>query len=343
MGKHISILLGFIALIVNVHADEYTGAMSEFYFGRYPGVKSEAMGKSGVSLRQGPTSAYLNPALLAFETGSEIGCSVSGPYYERDRARYSYFGMMYQKPGKGTFGFSRYGLNSRWLDDHLQDYMTQYALSYAFRLFPDFSIGVNVNWMRYKLDGLNANWDIHAVPVDVGVVKILNKELAPEWIHSAKIGAVVLNAIAAKIGVQEPKDPLPMVAKGGVSGHLALAPSFNWMDVQITVEYQHVLNSKYRRGFRGGIESTFFHYFQIRIGFYKETVDQQGNSINRKSIEDFTYGLGVALPLYQWSRNRIPVILHVDGVHLKQPSYSRIETDWEEFTGINLSLGWKKE
>ena len=334
--KHLIYLLFWVAL--SAYGDEYTGAMSEFYFGRYPSPKSEALGKSGVSIQQGPASAFLNPALLAFEKDNGIGLSMSGPYYERDNARYSYGGVLYQKPGKGSLGFSRYHLDSRWPHNPLQDYMTQYTLSYAFRLFPDFSIGANVNWMRYKFEGVDVSWDIHAVPIDVGVVKILNEELTPEWIHSVKAGAVLLNVAAAKMGIQEPKDPLPMVAKGGVSGHLVLGPSFEWVDVQISFEYQHVLNSKYRRGFRGGIESTLFHYFQIRLGFYKETVDQQENSINRKSIEGFTFGLGVQCPLKQWTQNRIPINLQVDAVHLKQPPYNRVLTDWEAFTGVSLSV-----
>ena len=319
----------------------YTGAMAELYFGRQPSARSEALGKCGAGLSQGVYASSHNPGLLSFESHCQFSLSESSPYYELDDSRFTCVGALYKKPGCGTFGISFYQFHGLYPQTEVEDKQTAYTLSYAFLLFPDFSIGINLNWMRDQVSGSMTHRDVNAFPVDVGLVKTFADSQVPNWLKETQIGVSVLNVLASEIGDDQYKYPLPVVAKGGGSARLALGQLPDWLSVLMTAEYQHVLNSKVHRCYKFGSETTVSHWLSVRLGYYKESVDHYNNTLYRKYIEDFTYGLGVKIPFNQWAQ-AIPLEIQLDLVHLNQPSFNYFEADAGAFTGVNMLFSWKR-
>lgn len=326
-----------------VSGETYTEAMAELYFGRQPSARSEALGKCGAGLSQGVYASSDNPGLLSFESHSQLGLSKSSPYYELDDSRFTYVGALYKKPGYGTFGISSYYYHCYYPLTEVEDKQTAYTLSYAFLLFPDFSIGVNLNWMRDQVSSPITHRDVNAFPVDVGLVKTFadSQGQVPDWLKETQIGVSVLNVLASEIGDDQYKYPLPVVAKGGGSARLALSQLPDWLSVLMTAEYQHVLNSKVHRCYKFGSEITVSHWLSVRLGYYKESVDHYNNTLYRKYIEDVTYGLGVKIPFNQWTQS-IPLEIQLDLVHLNQPSFNYFEPGAGDFTGVNVMFSWKR-
>jgi hypothetical protein len=104
-------------------------------------------------------------------------------------------------------------------------------------------------------------------------------------------------------------------------------------------EFQMLLNSKYRSGIKLGMETTILNRFSIRAGWYNEKVDNFGfPAENKNQIKDFTYGLGLQMPLSSFTK--IPINIQFDYTSLPQVSYSKTRTEWNNFRTFSLSINY---
>ena len=91
------------------------------------------------------------------------------------------------------------------------------------------------------------------------------------------------------------------------------------METVVQVEYQDILNYEHRTGVKIGGEVRLIEILALRLGYYRETVDDYGQDVNSDSIEDTTYGIGLSLPADKITAGRLPLRLRLDMVNFKQP------------------------
>ncbi len=115
--------------------------------------------------------------------------------------------------------------------------------------------------------------------------------------------------------------------------------SLNTLRLLVLADYQLLLNSDYHSGLHTGLELRFLEMLSFRIGYFIESQYDYGLAVeNESKISDFTYGLGLQIPLNKLSR--IPLNIQFDYTSLAQPSYTKSQTSWDNFSTFTLRLNW---
>ncbi len=345
------IFVGFLLVAYPALAG-YIGALEELFFYHHPSARAEAMGKGYVAIDGDLFASFYNPAGLASARGILVtGSYLPTPFYLLEKSSLSFIGGSFQIGDYGVVGLSRYHLSygemllwnrKRQQVEEFTPGVSMYALTMATDL-ECFFVGVNLKLIhrRYGIDD-NTNSGL----ADLGVLKNFSLQENGRIQQVAKGGASLFNFTYSSIGSSNQEDELPVIFRLGGSYQIslfegAMLGNLRTFDALCHIEYQKLLNSKYRRGIKVDGELTLLEVVAFRYGHYREKIDDLGHpEANKNLLSENTYGFGVQIPLNQLSKSRIPPDLKFDMVRLTQPSYVKTRTTEGRFSQYTLSVNW---
>lgn len=103
----VTLLAMFAGVFSETFSQNYNGVFPEFFLGRQPSARAEAMGRGLSAVTGDALSYYYNPAGMASLKGLNVNASFAGPFYLLDEASYNFLGASYKIEKYGTIGFSR--------------------------------------------------------------------------------------------------------------------------------------------------------------------------------------------------------------------------------------------
>ncbi len=313
----------------------------EYFFGNHPNPRTEALGLADVAVGGAVSSLFYNPAGLGLIQNWEADLSTSAPYYLERDATYYFAGYAQRLHEKVVVAASFHqvasgeipGFGLR-IDGQLfpvdEPLATNLALSAAASPLPGLHLGLNANILSWKVfDDVSAFRTPH---VDLGALYTL--PLGPQ--SRLQFGASVTNVLFSTLPLQSPdgeaerKAPLPMVGRLGATylhDFTLNVPGAGEqpLSLLLTVEGQEVFNNPYRTAIRVGSEVVLARFLAFRLGaFTYDWIGEPGGSGRdpRPNISDVTYGLGVILPLQDWTKGKLPANLHFDFCSLRQPPFA---------------------
>lgn len=365
-------LAATIFLITNdVFSQNYNGQFQEFFLGRQPSARAEAMGRGLSAVTGDALSYYYNPAGMASLKGLNVSGSFADPYYYLDTASYNYFSASYKIEKYGTVGLSRdyfdYGYEDEIVitDEYgnvigteiYEPKLTNYRLSLSSEVLKDLFVGANLNLLHTGTnpeltvgnETTGENKDVFYF--DLGVIKSFNMK-SKNLVHGFNIGTSMINVNFAEYSPADAAqgDPLPVIFRLGASYNLSvddkkISPKLKSYNVVANLEYEDLLNSKYYSGFHGGIEFTFLEVISLRAGYY--TMENQSLSYDSLGfqrtgfdINEFTYGAGLNIPIRQLTNSKTPLEIKFDYVNLKQPATNSNKDDWDNFHVYTFIVNW---
>ncbi|MDZ7364100.1 MAG: hypothetical protein ONB46_25805 [candidate division KSB1 bacterium] len=338
-----------------VIAQDYRDALNHFFLGRQPSAKAEAMGKSMIATATGAFSSFYNPATISQNEGLFISASSATPFYLADHADYKFIGATYKLGNYGVLGLSLYRFsfgesiattsmtNPAAQGGKFTPTTSMYTLTFSAETFKNLYFGMNVNSVRDKGAAIGKSY-----PIDLGLLKIFNCSKN----QKISLGASLYNVTNSKIlydvnDNRDIKEALPVSFHAGASCQLFWGSSklnsfeLNTFGILLQLEYQDLFNSKFHDGFRTGAELSFIEIIYIRFGLYREDINDHGfPAVNKNNLTDFTYGLGIEIPIDKFTRVKIPLNARLDITTMKQPSYIKNFDRWENFSVYNLSVNW---
>ena len=349
------ILTLFLLVFVTreLYAQDYQEALGFFFLQRQPSAKAEAMGQGLVASESGGFASFYNPAGITLNKGLKVSLSQNGPAYLARDANYKFVGVTYQLASFGYVGLSMYRYN--WGEfvitgpdgpDPLGSYnptTTLFRLTYAKEVLSDLYVGANIGLIRDNRDTV-PTVKASTMQIDLGLLRSFKLDANQRVL----LGVSLFNLTQSKIAYlnDEQKDALPVILNAGGSWQMFIGhATLNSYDVStlrlvFQLEYQYLLNSDYHNGFKGGFEFGFVEMLFLRIGGYQQDINNYGNpEYNKDALKDFTYGVGVKLPLSKMLRTNIPD-LKLDFTRLKQPSFIKPFDDWDDFSVFSLSVNW---
>jgi len=339
--------------------------LPEIYFDRQPSTKAEAMGKTLTTVEDGMFSVHYNPANILYLDGLTVSTSYSTqrntaskqPIGEKNKVEYYFWGIGYRLFKKMTIGISEnkyklssdsYGLDfpiysanrsySKHMKTEIQHSISR--LTIAANIFKNVSIGVNLNYIE------NGAIDDECFGVDLGMnyTWLLCNETSNS--HTLNIASNVQNINNPMFNEHGSNyihiySELPQVANYAInytynyinSDKFIFKKLSEQIQILFNVEYQHLLNADYRKGFHFGTELTFYDILSMRAGYYDEKngfekdndLSNFTNAALDWNISEFTYGLGLVIPLQKLNISKTPIDITFDFATLKQADMDRLE------------------
>jgi len=344
MKKFGLLLILVFLLFVSLHAD-YREAFSELFFGRQPSSRAEAMGRSYVTIDGDMDAYYYNPAGIANINFMDVKFTTSSPYYGIAKGRYYQFGLGYNlnnivmglNLNHLTYGETYNMMNE--IGEIIGEYspnLSNYTLTMATPLSDALSVGCNFNYFNE-----NYGDDPHGTLFfDVGT--IYKHKLTSFFPSEDEIsfGASIRNFTFSKIKFDSVDEELPAISRFGFSYSFLPVINNNTVEVLCQAEYQYLLNYNYLDGLHLGLETKFIEMLSLRCGYYYENIDDGGHPNNEDQLSQFTYGLGIDIPVYKFTD--YPVRLQLDFTSLPQVSYTTLDYNWENFDSFTIKLSWIK-
>ncbi len=332
-------------LFVALHAD-YRDAYKELFFGRQPSSRAEAMGRGYVTINGDMDAYFYNPAGIANINFMDLKFTTSSPYYFIDKGKLYQFGVGYSlreyltiglNINHMTYGETYYSMNEFGeITGEFSPYLSNYTLTLATELTDEFLFGWNINYF-------NENYvdDPHgALFFDAGSIYKHKITLPNSSESELAIGASVRNFSFSKVKYDSGKEELPVISRFGISYSFMPEINNNTIEVLCQAEYQYLFNYDYRDGLHLGLETKFIELLSLRCGYYYENIDDHDHDDNEDQLSQFTYGLGIDIPVYKFTN--YPIRLQIDFTSLPQVSYSNIWTDWDNFNSFTVKLSWNK-
>jgi hypothetical protein len=299
--------------------------------------------------------------------------------YKLDSAYYDYFGASYNYKKYGTIGFSydyfSYGFNYK--INRTDEYgniigtytydpeIAIYRLTYSLEVIKDLFVGTNLNLLHPDLIqqqgtsvGNETSYeDKDVFYFDLGAIKSFNIN-SGKLNHNINIGSSLINLNSAEysIGDASQAEKLPVIFRLGAAYDLSAddrsivsnLKSYNFL---VNAEYEDLFNSAYFGGFHGGIEFTFLEILSLRAGYYSQNAAERfaitdtngvvtGQVYEEKTVNEFTYGFGLNIPVSQMTKGKTPVEIKFDYANLKQPSYVKDEGSPGNYYVYTILLKW---
>jgi len=352
--KKVLLIIILVIPLLSFGQYEY-GFLQDFYFGRQPSARAEALGMGYSSIDGDLATIFYNPAGTATIQGAEINTSFASPYYSLEKAKYNFISAGYNINKYLTIGISRNHFTTG-QEINLSDSVgnpivtghtptnSLYSLNISSQPIKNLFIGINTNYFIWKPIDESAN----SIYFDFGIIKKFEFGQKKSTNHAINIGASITNLNFAKIKLKfngnEFKSDLPVITRYGVNYQFYLnkkwiSDSLNTFRLLVQGDYKFLLNSDYHNGFHAGLELMLLEILSVRIGYYKENqYDYDLPSANENEISDITYGFGLQIPLDKLTK--IPLNFNFDYTSLTQPSYSKTQTSWENFSTYTFRLNW---
>jgi hypothetical protein len=357
----IAILLSMVILASPLVGKDYNQAFDLMFFGRQPSARAEAMGKSMVATDAGGFASYYNPALVSLNQGLTVSASHASPYYGLDQADYTYIGATYQAGRLGSAGLSmfqfdwgeRFFISTAEMPDGTGEFIepntTFYRASFARQIVAGLHAGVNLNLIHDDLFMSGTSYTF-----DIGLFKTIEVRNGRRF----SFGASLFNMAGPKITyVVRTTNPnierdnelvLPLLFRSGAMYQTAIGVSelngfaLNTFAATVQVEYQDLFNADIYDGFRAGAQLSFLEMIHLRAGYYREDLGIIGMAdTERQHLDDFTYGVGIEVPVNKLTRTGIPLIFCLDMTSLKQPVATESFLGSMSFSVYSLSVNWQ--
>ena len=294
------------------------------------------------------------PSFKIFEAGGELAGNInfmdvkfttSSPYYGIAKGRYYQFGLGYNlnnivmglNLNHLTYGETYNMMNE--IGEIIGEYspnLSNYTLTMATPLSDALSVGCNINYFNE-----NYGDDPHGTLFfDVGT--IYKHKLTSFFPSEDEIsfGASIRNFTFSKIKFDSVDEELPAISRFGFSYSFLPVINNNTVEVLCQAEYQYLLNYNYLDGLHLGLETKFIEMLSLRCGYYYENIDDGGHPNNEDQLSQFTYGLGIDIPVYKFTD--YPVRLQLDFTSLPQVSHTTLDYNWENFDSFTIKLSWIK-
>lgn len=331
---------------------QYDFFAAEYFFGRLPSARAEAMGKASVSIDGDLSTIAMNPAGLATINGLAVSSTLASPYYEvvvgdglpqNQGSHYRFFQMGYRLSKQLALGlqYNNFAFESQ--IQNIPDPVTStYALTVAYQPIENFMLGANVNYMDHS--SVSANRD-QTMYFDFGVIKTFKLASIGVFSHRINAAGSISNFSFAKIDLNEEKE-LPVTSRIGLNYQVEWdrklwIPSLKTISMLVQTEYQWVLNADYHRALRFGSEVTLLEMLSLRAGYFTEPWHVDGLFDGEDYMNDFTYGFGLKAPLSKLTN--VPLNVFLDYTSLPQPPRFNSDQSWENFSSFNLTMQWVLE
>ena len=332
-----AMVAAFLAISSDTQA-KYRGFAGEVFFGRHPGAAGAATGRTGVTSSGDIVNTFYNPAGLADAKGVGFCLSWSDRYYLMDDAKYRYWGGSAQVGDYGTIGVSKYKLDYGPIGGVAgpggdaqanSNDAAVLVLTLAGEPLKDLLVGVNISTFQYNFgtDRGRSQDDAGAYWADIGLLKYFTLGRTQASGHWLKLGGSLSNLTYSSIDTPETTEDLPVALRLGTAYEmgwwgLTWKRGLRTVETILQVEYQDILNYEHQTAARLGGEVRLVEIIALRLGYYRETVDDHGQDTNRDNIENTTYGFGVHLPLHKITEGKLPLKVGLDYANMKQPEYT---------------------
>ncbi len=337
----------FLLTISNFAFSQYAPVvLPEFFFGRQPSARAEAMGKAYASIDGDLASVYFNPAGIASLKGLAIINSYTPPGFYLTEGYYTFNGVAFGIGKKLQVALSKYQFN--WgktliINAKKTPYTENNTLTISSEIVKNLLVGLNANYFVWEpgVDKLSKS-----IYVDFGLIKNIKLSKSENHQQTIKVGASISNfnygkTTATFSGITT-EYKLPVITRYGVNYSLIfnkpyIIDSFKLLTIMAQSEYQMLLNSVYRSAVRVGGEVIVCELLSLRVGYYKEKVYNYGlPDYNKSEIQSITYGLGIQIPLYRLTK--MPFNINFDYTSLPQPRYSKIPRGLGNFKSYTLRV-----
>ena len=263
-----------------------------------PGARNGGMGEGGVALANDANAVFWNPAGLAFQyedpeldAKNEISLMHSKwlPQFNFSDLFYEYMAARFYVDGIGMIGGSFTFLNlgeNIWTDEEGNELGTfdsnefSLALSYATKLQPNLSVGVNLKYIRSNLSDVtvgseNQDGRAHTMAVDLGLLWMPNYEI----LNNRLSFGFNLSNLGPKITYidQAQADPLPTNLRIGFA-YDAFDDGFN--KLKVIYDLNRLLVVKHADGSSDNV---------LKAVFWSSWYDK---SFNRQ-MQEFTHSIGM--------------------------------------------------
>lgn len=322
------------------------GYLPEFFFGRQPNARAEAMGKGYTSIDGDLGSIYFNPAGIATIKRIEINTSYTPPEFYTTKGYYTFYGLSYKVHKYLQIALSQFQFNlgkTQVANANKTPYTEKITLTISSEPIKNLLIGLNTN---YFIEQPGIDKTSKTLFFDFGVIKKISITSQNRNRQMLNFGASISNVnyatTTATFNNITDKYRLPVITRYGASyvsdfGKIYLFDSVSLVKILVQSEYQVLLNSTYRSGIKFGAEITLLNMLSLRAGWYKEKVYDFGfPNDNKDNIAAFTYGAGVHIPLHLFTK--LPIDIQFDFTSLPQVSYSKTYTNWNNFKTYGLRL-----
>jgi len=351
-------IFAFCLMAFNAFA-QYNGSTA-FYlnFLHQPSARAEALGKGYSSIGGDIFSSYYNPAGLGKVNGLEFNGNYAKPFLILDKANFSFIGLGYNINKYIQCGFSRFHYS--WGDEisftdlngnviaTSKPYSTNYALTASSNPIKNLYLGININFLQYKFldDDPYKSWTF-----DFGVLETIPLFKNKENLNALQIGASIKNFTFSKMKFdgkyfKSELQELPVIARIGANYKFGSKRNSRFEDLRVIqalalIEYQDLLNYKYLSAYRFGCEATIFEILALRCGYYIETIDDYDISGNRGTNKDFTYGVGIIVPLEKLTNRGFPLTIKIDYTNLPQPADGDSSFEVDNLNSFGLSVNYR--
>ncbi|MBS1492519.1 MAG: hypothetical protein JST55_03350 [Bacteroidetes bacterium] len=355
---------------------KYNGAMDELYLNRQPSARVDAMGKASAVSMTGDFGSYYNPALTSMSKGITANASFSSPYYFDETIKLNYLELGYSDKKIGSISFSRYFLNVgeyNYKDRRFYSYTRPatynsiYRLNYSREIVKNFYAGVNFGASHMGFDIIPVPFQVgnekpkstaavDAFTLDFGLLKKFEFEPTKvnKSLHSIIIGASIYNINKPAITNYRTKAEtysLPQILRLGACYNVKLGPKQSSKDAYViqsttNIEYENVVNSEYDVIYKFGEELLIADFFSIRTGYFNTSVNDNQyesgytNSKNDETQFDFSFGLGLKIPLSEMFNMKNSLVLKFDFAHLSTPVRGNASPDGEAYTTYAFNLNY---
>lgn len=340
------VLFYLFALPIITFGQYEPGYLSEFFFGRKPNARAEAMGKGYTSVDGDFGSIYFNPAGVATIKTIDIYASYTPPSFYLTKGYYTFYGLNYKLHKYLQVAFSQFHFDygkTIVVNANKIPYSEKNTLTISSEPIKNLLLGFNANYFIWQ-PGIDKT--SRTIFFDFGAIKkikiLSQKKIQKTLNFGASISNLNFSTTRAIFNGISSTYHLPVITRYGVSyelnfGKMYFIDSVNLIKILVQSEYQLLLNSEYRSGIKFGGEIQFLNLLSLRAGWYTEKVYDFGfPDANNNKIEGITYGAGLHIPLQKLTK--MPIDMQFDFTSLPQVSYSKISTAWDNFKTYSLSL-----
>ncbi|WNJ19129.1 hypothetical protein [Pontibacter sp. G13] len=348
----------FSLVAITSQAQYISGFQQEYFYGNLPSAKVEAMGMADVAVGGSVASIFFNSAGLSSIEEQEAYISTSAPFYVLENSRYLFLGYARRinpwlvtslSINRFSIGATSFGVNLNG-NNYLvtKGVTTNYALSAAASPIDNLSVGLNVNIFRWNIfEDISAS---HALHLDVGAQYKIELPDIGTIIHHAQLGVSLNNFTSNSITWSVPNEiegsnELPFIGRFGAAYFVKIPVELpkigeGSIDVTATTEYAPTFNSDEFNTFSIGTEAMLYQMLAVRLGWFNQTIDDFNNSLNLSSIQDFTYGFGLVVPVNKLTKDKFPMLVHIDYTNLQQPPQTTLVRSIPNLSTFSIRAVW---
>lgn len=306
----------------------------EYFFGRQPSAKAEALGRTAVA-DDGPAASMLwaNVAGLGFTTNASLYGSYATPYYLATDMRYAYGAATARINTRWSVGIGYHHMDFGATHEAWNESTSTYTVAAGFRIGRRLSAGLALDVMdvrRFEFDGKLAPM------INPGLqYRSLHRVIGKRISMTKRFGISVANANVARLHGgfgytgADLNAKLPVTVRAGGAYVITLradsGKTIAPVVATLSAEYEGPINFDYDQSIKGGFEVLVYDLIALRCGYYTTNVYDYGYpQYNKNRVSDFTYGAGLKIAGRRICSALRRYTLTLDYCSLPQVSYSKM-------------------